>query len=26
LGTGRSWVWPVLASPVRNGKVRSQSR
>lgn len=25
-GTGRSWVWPVLASPVRNGKVSNQSR
>jgi hypothetical protein len=20
-GTGRSWVWPVIASPVRNGKL-----
>jgi hypothetical protein len=26
MGTGRSWVWPVLASPVRNGKVSNQSR
>ena len=24
-GTGRSWVWPVIASPVRNGKLHCWS-